>query len=338
MSILKLKPACKDYLWGGERLKDEYGVEYGGDVLAEAWVLSCHPDGPSYIANGPYKGKTLKEYIDLKGIGVLGSNCERFSEFPVLIKFIDAKMDLSIQVHPDDVYALKNEGQWGKTELWYILDAAKGAFLYLGFKEEISREEFEDRIQNDQLLEVLNTVPVKKGDVILIPPGTIHAIGKDILLAEIQQNSNLTYRVYDYGRIGKDGKKRPLHIKKALDVTNRVPPLLHLDSYPHVADCEYFTVDRLFMDGVKVYSMEGEVSYDSFMSILILDGEGSICCPDEINDGVVLESLKAGREDARTHSVFYKKGDSFFIPAKTGRFLIEGSCDALLTTVRKNQL
>ena len=212
MSILKLKPGFKDYLWGGHRL-------------------------------------------------VLGVNCERFEDFPILIKLIDAREDLSIQVHPDNEYALKNEGQYGKTEMWYVVDAGKDAFLYFGFRKKISREEFAERIEKDTLLEVLEAVPVKRGDAFFIEPGTIHAIGKDILLAEVQQNSNVTYRVYDYGRAGADGKKRELHIGKALDVTKRGPADRKRDFYPHVADCDYFTVgkgDSLFLPaGSGSYRIEG---------------------------------------------------------------------------------
>ena len=142
MAILKLIPACKDYLWGGHRLVDEYNVDYQGDILAEAWELSCHPDGPSIIANGKFAGKSLKEYIDLNGTDVLGTHCRRFREFPILIKFIDARDNLSIQVHPDNRYALKNEGQYGKTEMWYVMDAGEDAFLYYGFNKEITQEEF----------------------------------------------------------------------------------------------------------------------------------------------------------------------------------------------------
>ena len=171
MSILKLKPSCKDYLWGGHRLAEEYGVEYDGDILAEAWELSCHPDGPSYITNGKYAGKTLEEFIEAEGKEVLGTHCRRFRDFPILTKFIDAKQNLSIQVHPNNRYALKNEGQYGKTEMWYIMDAEPGAFLYYGFKEEISKEEFAKRIEEDTLLDVLNAVPVQKGDVLFIESG-----------------------------------------------------------------------------------------------------------------------------------------------------------------------
>lgn len=314
MSVLKLKPSCKDYIWGGHRLPEEYGIEYDGEILAEAWELSCHPDGPSVIANGPFAGKTLEEYIEKEGRDVLGTHCRRFRDFPILIKFIDAKQNLSVQVHPDNRYALKNEGQYGKTEMWYVMDAKEGSFLYYGFKREISREEFERRIREDTLLEVLNAVPVRKGDVLFIESGTIHAIGQDIMIAEIQQNSNVTYRVYDYGRVGKDGKKRDLHIEKALAVTNRVPIISSGKCYPHVADCDYFTVDKLNLDGKRMKKMEGIVEEDSFVSILMLDGKGRIAC---------------GAEE-----IPYQKGDSLFLTAGSGAYCIEGSCDALITTIR----
>ena len=314
MGILKLKPSGKDYIWGGQRLAREYGKEMKGDILAETWELSCHPDGPSYITNGAYEGKTLRQYIDAEGRQVLGTNCDRFEDFPILIKFIDAQDNLSIQVHPDNRYAQEHEGQYGKTEMWYVMDAGKDAFLYYGFKEEISREEFARRIEEDTLTEVLQKEYVQKGDVLFIEAGTIHAIGKDILVAEIQQNSNVTYRVYDYGRVGKDGKKRELHIEKALDVTKRVPAVRDGSHYPHIADCDYFTVDKLFLDGTTMEKMEGCVTGQSFVSILILDGQGKIS-----NQGETVE---------------YKKGDSIFLPAGSGSYAVEGTCDALITTVR----
>lgn len=313
--ILKLKPACKDYLWGGHRIADEYGVEYDGAILAEAWELSCHPDGLSIITNGKFAGKSLREFIEINGHEVLGTHCRRFREFPILAKFIDAKDDLSIQVHPNNSFALQNEGQYGKTEMWYVLDAEPGAFLYYGFKKEISREEFAERIKKNTLLEVLNAVPVQKGDTLFIESGTLHAIGKGILIAEIQQNSNVTYRIYDYGRVGADGKQRDLHIEKALAVTNRVPIVKSGTNYPHIADCDYFTVDKLDLDGVLTYRIQGTVREESFLSILILDGAGTIR-----NDGETLE---------------YKKGDSIFLPANSGDWQIEGKCDALLTTIRE---
>lgn len=317
MSILKLKPSGKDYIWGGHRLVEEYGKQWDKDILAETWELSCHPDGPSTIINGEFAGMTLQQYIDTQGKQVLGNNCKRFEEFPILIKFIDAKDNLSIQVHPNNNYALKNEGQYGKTEMWYVMDAKEGAYLYYGFKKEISKEELERRIKEDTLLEVLNQVPVKKGDVLFIEAGTIHAIGKDILIAEIQQNSNITYRVYDYGRVGTDGKKRELHIEKALEVTNRIPIVQSGANYPHVASCDYFTVDKLNLDGVFMKKMEGVVSEDSFLSMLVLDGERNISCGEEC--------------------VSFQKGDSLFLSAGSGAYTVEGNCDALITTIRKKE-
>lgn len=314
MPVLKLKPSCKDYLWGGRRLAEEYGIQYDRDILAEAWVLSCHPDGPSAIVNGPNAGKTLARYIRENGSQVLGAHCRRFRDFPILVKFIDAAQNLSVQVHPGNRYALAQEHQYGKTEMWYVMDAAPNSFLYYGFKREVSREEFARRIREDTLLEVLNAVPVQKGDVLFIESGTIHAIGAGILIAEIQQNSNVTYRVYDYGRVGKDGKKRDLHIEKALAVTNRVPILRSGRSYPHVADCDYFTVDRLNLDGSVMRKVEGAVGEESFVSVLIMNGSGTISCDGE--------------------AVPYQKGDSFFLPAGSGAYTVEGSCDALITTIR----
>lgn len=312
MGILKLKPACKDYLWGGNKLKRDFGKEYDGDVLAETWELSCHPDGPSMIVNGKNEGKSLRQYLDEQGMEILGDNCEKFEDFPILTKFIDAKDNLSIQVHPDNEYALKNEGQYGKTEMWYIMDCEPGAFLYFGFKREVSKEEFVQRIADNTLLEVLNDVPVKKGDVFFIEAGTIHAIGKNILLAEIQQNSNVTYRVYDYGRVGKDGKARELHVDKAVAVTN-LSVAQPKGFAPHLGKCEYFTVDKLYMDGSRIESVEGSVSQSSFLSILVLDGSGTISCgPDNVEFG---------------------KGDSLFLPAGSGNYKITGQLEALLTTV-----
>ena len=313
MALLKLKPSFKDYLWGGHRLVEEYNKEYDGEVLAESWELSCHGDGPSYIENGEDKGKTLSQYIEKYGKKILGANCEKFDDFPILIKLIDAKDNLSVQVHPDNEYAQKNEGQYGKTEMWYVVDCKEGAQLYHGFKGDVSEEEFTERIKDNTLTDVLNAVDVKKGDVFFIESGTIHAIGANILIAEIQQNSNVTYRVYDYGRKGADGKKRELHVDKAIEVTNRCAPNIKSFS-PHIASCEYFTVDKLFLDGDKVSSVSGNVDGSSFVSILVLDGEGVI-------------------EDKRT-SISFKKGDSLFMSAGNDEYKIKGVCDALVTYIK----
>ena len=298
METIKLTPACKDYLWGGEKLRQDYGIQSQLHPLAEAWVLSCHPDGPSVVATGPLAGKTLPEYIQEKGPGCLGADCEKFTDFPILAKFIDAKGDLSIQVHPSNEYALAHEHQFGKTEMWYVLDCEPGATLYYGFQHQISREEFQQRIQDNTLTEVLNAVPVEKGDLFFIPAGTLHAIRKGIVVAEIQQNSNVTYRIYDYGRVGADGKPRQLHIQQALEVTQRTPPQPDPDSHGHLAQCSYFTVDV----------MEGRFTLDcgpeSFVSVLVLEGTGALWEGDE--------------------SMSLRKGESLFIPAGAGQCRLEG--------------
>ena len=308
MAILKIKPSTKDYLWGGHRLVDEYGIEHSGDICAEAWLLSCHKDGPSYIDSGEYKGKTLKEYID-DNKNVLGKNCERFEDFPVLIKFIDAKDDLSIQVHPDDEYALANEGQYGKTEMWYVLDALEDCSLIYGLNKEISKEEFKDRILNNTLIDVVDRVKVNKGDTFFIKPGTLHAIGKGLLVLEVQQNSNITYRIYDYDRADINGNKRELHIDKALEVTN-LNKVINEKNDKHLAECDYFITDKVEING----EYKGFVSDDCFLSIVVIDGKGTI---KDNND-----------------TIEFKKGNSLFLPAGTGEYIIEGNCVLLFTTIK----
>ena len=205
MAIVKLHPACKDYIWGGTKLKELYNKQTDMDPLAETWELSTHKDGQSEVVTGDDAGKTLSQYIEDKGWKVLGTECRDMKRFPVLIKFIDAKQPLSIQVHPDDEYAWRVEGEPGKTEMWYILDAEPDAFLYFGVKRHTDREEFRKAIEDGTVLDLLRAVPVHKGDVFFIKSGTIHAIGAGIQICEIQQNSNTTYRVYDFGRVGKEG-------------------------------------------------------------------------------------------------------------------------------------
>ena len=295
MNILKLTPSCKDYLWGGSRLRSDFGIKSDLNPLAEAWVLSCHPDGPSYLADGT----TLADYVTAHP-GCLGTDCEKFEQFPILTKFIDAKNNLSIQVHPSNEYALKNEHQYGKTEMWYVLEAEPGASLYYGFTHEISKEEFERRIQDNTLTDVLNAVPVHKGDCFFIPSGTLHAIRKGIVVAEIQQNSNVTYRIYDYGRLGADGKPRQLLIPPALDFTLREPPI-SLDFHGHLAQCDYFTVDAVEGD------FEDVCDETSFTSLLVLEGKGTL------------------PETATGESLPIRKGQRLFLPAGTGAYAVTGT-------------
>ena len=319
MSILKLKPSCKDYIWGGHRLAEEYGIQSDKDVLAEAWVLSCHPDGPCVIVNGPNAGKTLAQYIQENGSQALGTHCRRFRDFPILVKFIDAAQNLSVQVHPGNRYALAEEHQYGKTEMWYVMDAAPNSFLYYGFKREVSQEEFARRIQEDTLLEVLNAVPVQKGDVLFIESGTIHAIGAGILIAEIQQNSNVTYRVYDYGRLGADGKPRELHVEKALAVSRltpsdpaekqAAPQAVPGGEITRLASCKYFTTDRIRVDSALTLSAGPE----SFLSLVVMEGSGTAAGPE--------------------NTVEFRPGDSLFVPAASGEIQVTGPCTLAVTRV-----
>lgn len=301
MYPLLLTPPVKDYIWGGTRLKTEFGYETDKDIAAEAWVLSCHKDGSSVVANGALAGKSLPEVLAAWGDAAIGAKAAAFPYFPLLIKLIDAHDRLSVQVHPDDEYALKVEGEFGKTEMWYVVDCEPGAQLIYGFNRTLTKEELRAQIEADTLPEVCNFVPVKKGDVFFIEAGTLHAIGKGILIAEVQQNSNTTYRVSDYGRLGADGKPRPLHVEKAVDVTDPVPPTVPYGQVGDVtaieggtlrplASCNLFTADLVNVTGTASFGKE-----DTFVSLLCLTGDATFQCGDT------------------TFPV--KKGDSVFLPA-----------------------
>ena len=320
MRPFKISPAFKDYLWGGTRLRDEYGKQCDFPRVAESWELSCHKDGLSKVAGGAYAGLTLPEYLEKTGPAVLGTGCAKFDGFPILIKFIDAKDNLSVQVHPTNDYAQRVEGEFGKTEMWYVVDCEPGATLVYGFTKELDEGEFRRRIADNTLMDVLNLVPVHKGDTFFIPAGTLHGIGKGILIAEIQQNSNSTYRVYDYGRVGTDGKPRALHIDKAVDVTELCPPkrpvgpqggTVEHDGYTEalLASCEYFTVREVTLKT----AFSDEADETSFHNILNLTDEAVLCCDGE--------------------EMALKPGDSVFVPAGTGAYTLKGSGRLLITTV-----
>ena len=321
MNPLKLTAPCKDYLWGGTKLRTDYHQKSNAQKLAESWMLSCHKDGLTVIEGGEFNGLTLKEYIERAGKQVLGTDCSKFEQFPILVKLIDAQDRLSVQVHPNNAYALKNEGEYGKTEMWYVVENEPGASLYYGFQKTISKDEFKERIQKNTLLEVLNKVEVHPGDVFFIDSGTLHAIGSGIVIAEIQQNSNTTYRIYDYGRVGADGKLRELHIEKALDVTKLERPQRSskpqgvtecLDGYTRtlLASCEYFTVYSMNISGETQWDADST----SFHSILCLAGEADL--------------LRDGEKQ-----VSFRKGDSIFVPAGMGIYTVKGKCEILFTRV-----
>ena len=319
MKILKLSPTIKDYIWGGTRLSREFEMVSFTDRQAEAWVLSCHGDGECTIENTDFKGRTLSDVLSNEGKGYLGSNCDKYENFPILIKLIDAKDNLSVQVHPDDEYALRVEGEYGKTEAWYIMDCDDDAEIIYGFKSDITKEEFRKSIEENTLIDYVNRVKVKKGDIFFIQAGTLHAICKGILLAEVQQNSNTTYRVYDYGRL-QNGKPRELHVEKALDVTSTkaldasgkpTGETIDKDGYKEtlLTKCDIFSMKRLDIEE------KAEVIADekSFVSLVALEGNGVVMHEDTC--------------------VTLYKGESLFVPAGFGKVEILGSVTVLESRV-----
>lgn len=316
--MYKIEPVFKDYIWGGQRLREEYGKESDLEVVAESWELSTHLSGICSI-NVNDTRENLLEYIKKNGKIVLGEKCHEVDEIPILIKLIDAKDNLSVQVHPDDAYARVHENDLGKTEMWYVLDAEEGAQLVYGFKEDLTKEAFKESIEKNTLSDYLNYVDVHKGDVFFITPGTMHAIGKGIVIAEIQESSNVTYRVYDYGRVGIDGKARALHVDQALQVTHLTREVESAKAYEMVkkegayigtlVSCEYFTVSRIQLEE----SLNLLANDSSFHHLLIVEGE------------IVIQK---GEKQVVGH-----KGDSFFVPAHLGVYKVSGKGEMILSTL-----
>lgn len=310
MEPLFLKGAVKDYIWGGQKLKTLFGKKSSGDYIAESWELSCHSDGCSAVINSKEGNTPLTQYVKAHGRKqVLGKSCGHINDVPI-IKLIDAKEPLSVQVHPDDDYARSKGFANGKTEMWYVIDAEEGAEIVYGIAYPITKDEFREHIEKGTLDRVLKYVPVKKGDVFYIPAGTIHAIGKGILIAEVQQNCNLTYRVFDYGRKDADGKERELHIEDAIEAANLTPGVWE-NPYPTwrfpwgekqtLSYCQYFVTNC-----ITVYSeRKFEVKPSSFTHILVTDGIGLLFT------------------ESGDYSI--KKGDSVLLPAGIGTCRINGS-------------
>lgn len=307
---LFMEPIYKDYIWGGTRLKEYLKKDIKTETAAESWEMSTNDAGLSKIQTG----QTLKELFEDSSIKeeIFGTKTKNMKEFPLLIKFIDAKDNLSVQVHPDDEYALKYENDKGKTEMWYVMDCDENAKIICGIKESIKQEEIANIIHTGKIREILNEVPIHKGDVIFIPSGTIHAILKGTLICEIQQNSNLTYRVYDWDRIGKDGKPRELHIEKAIDVIKQdlkqkivATSNQKLDTSSNVITCDYFKVDTISI-GSKYKQIS---SPETFEAIMVVEGNGKI------------------QTNGKEYTI--KLGDSFIIPASLGEYEIEGNIKLL---------
>lgn len=315
LTPIKLKSVCKEIIWGGNRLKNEYNKISDLNNIAESWELTVRDDGMNIIDGGEFDGLTMQEYIEKNGFAVVSN--KSMDRFPLLIKFIDAEDNLSIQVHPDDEYGMKTANSLGKTEMWYIIDAKPGAKLVYGLKDNCTIPELKEAIENGTVEEKLNYVSVKKGDVFFIPSGLVHAIGAGILLAEIQQNSNITYRVYDYNRVGKDGKPRELHVNDALNVIvnrnddeiEKIQFSTNVKNDNLLAACEYFKVEKFSNDGTLQFFTNAE----SFNSVLCLDGSGNIVY-NNINYPL-------------------NKGDSYFIPANLGKYDVSGNVEIIVSSL-----
>ena len=316
-----LKPAAKDYLWGGNRLNDDFGKEIDTEPLAETWECSTHPDGQSVLAGtGELLGDVLRahpEYLGSHPLTVTGGK----PELPILIKLIDAKNDLSLQVHPDDAYALQHENGLGKTEMWYVLAAKKGAELVYGFNQNLDEERVRRELESGTIGRYLNHVAVHKDDVFYIEAGTVHAIGAGVLVAEIQESSNLTYRLYDYDRVDKSGNKRELHIDKAMNVakltasTRPRQPMRVLKYKSGCASelltrCKYFQVERLLLN-TEVHRdlTDFKTDSNSFHALLCTDGCGVL-----VGEG---------------YSLNFFKGDCIFVPANSIELKLHGRAQLL---------
>lgn len=303
MPAFQLTPVCKDYLWGGHRrLREDFGIQSGLNPLAEAWVLSSRPEDPSVIKGGDYNGMSFPDYLAKMGGKAVGTLGQKFEDFPLMIKLIDAEQNQSVQVHPADEYAREHEGQWGKTKMWVVLDAVPGAYVYYGLDREVTREELAGHIAGGTLPSILRKAPAKKGEVFFLPAGTLHAIGEGVTVAEIQQNSTVSYRVFDYNRRGADGKPRPLQVEKALEAA-ALAPVESGDFGGHLAQCPYFTVDR------REGTFDGVCGKDSFHALLVVNGGATLYCDGE-------------------HKTL-NKGDCFFFPAGCGPYRVEGNCEIL---------
>lgn len=298
--FVKLEPSYKDYLWGGSRLREQFNKQCEYDVIAESWELSAHPDGQSVVASGKYEGMLFGEFLKKIGNESLGWKFQSFRSFPLLIKLIDARDDLSIQVHPGDEYALEYENEYGKSEMWYVIDCADDSYIYCGFKKDVTLEEVKAHIADNSLLDLLNKIKVEKGMSYFIPAGTIHAIGKGNLICEVQQNSNSTYRLYDYNRRDKYGNLRRLDIDKALDVID-----LHKYEGTDVSECKYFECRMIACDRTA----DIDVTEESFVALMVLDGSGVISYEDS-----VLE---------------FAKGDCIFIPKRKAKMHLSGQTSVM---------
>lgn len=313
---IKFSPIAKDRLWGGNKLETVLQKPFSGDTIGESWELSGVAGDVSVVENGPLAGKSLTELMEIFKARLLGQSVfDRFGmEFPILIKFIDAKQDLSIQLHPHDDLAKERHNSFGKTEMWYIMDADPGAELIVGFNRDVTKEEYQEHLDQDRLLELLNYEEVKEGDTFFINTGKIHAIGAGVMLAEIQQTSDITYRVFDFNRRDKEGNLRELHTEMALDAMDykkkddfKVRYDRSVNQANELVHCPYFKTDYHQLTESTVWNYE---SAESFRIYMCVGGEATLEAPEG--------------------SVHIKKGETALIPAELKSLQVKTDSASLL--------
>lgn len=305
---LQFEPILKDRIWGGTKLKTYLNKPIASEITGESWEISTVENDVSIITNGVFKGKSLNELINDFPEQVLGTKVfEQFGkQFPLLFKYLDAREDLSIQVHPNDELAAKRHNSFGKTEMWYVMQADDEARLIVGFKEKSSSEEYIKHLENKTLLSILDTKKVKKGDVFFLETGTVHAIGAGTVIAEIQQTSDITYRLYDFDRVDANGNTRELHVDLALEAINydkveAQKEYLKIENTSNeVVDCSYFTTNFIPLNG----NLNVNKNQNSFTVYMCVDGDFELILNEE--------------------KYSYKKGDTVLIPASLTDFQLSG--------------
>ena len=319
---IKFNPILKEKIWGGNKLKNILGKQTKSSNVGESWEISDVEGNISVVSNGQYRGQNLKELIKEHKSEILGyENFENFgTNFPLLIKFLDAKTDLSVQVHPDNDMAKQHHNSFGKTEMWYIMDSDKNADIVLGLKNKNINPEVLQNINSDNVDDVFNREPVKKGDSFFIPAGKIHAIGAGVLAAEIQQTSDITYRVYDWDRKDVTGKKRELHTKlaqkatKHFDSNGKADYNIRENESANLVNCEYFETNIL---NINMHQEKDYSSLDSFVIFMCVDGEV------DITAGCQTETIKMG--------------ETVLIPAKANEVAFNSDNGKLLEVYIKNR-
>jgi mannose-6-phosphate isomerase len=307
---IKFIPILKETIWGGEKLHTVLHKENLSNHIGESWEISGVRGNQSVVSNGSFKGKLLNELIDSYKDNLIGHfNYQKFgTTFPLLFKFIDANDDLSIQLHPNDDLAIKRHNSFGKTEMWYVVDAEKDAKLYIGFDKKYTKEEYLNKFNNGEILEIVNEIPVKKGDTFFIETGTVHAIGKGVLVAEIQQTSDITYRIFDWNRTDKNGISRELHTELAIDAFDfsktkprNISSAIRTNESVKLVECEYFKTNKLAINKNLIKDIS---QLKSFIVYMCVEGEGTI-------------SIANSKETI-------KKGETVLIPAVADEIIFEG--------------